>query len=295
MGNKYNSNIRTLVAKNLVWDATYDYGAGALGGAAPKGLFTMSAPTAFSFKNSDCVEQPFNGQWGNIGERSPTGWLKTGNISIKSVGVFCNFADGLVFNDIASRINISIFAYTFSVSATQAANLTGIDYKSNLLSAANIDNLLSDPLTGYPTFIMDQFDADYANLYTLADVNEAFTEGRLSDYAYWDVDYLPALKKIDILSQSKLSPVVIPTLNTMFPQELFLQSSIPSGLTGDDVQFVVLTAKMSVYPDNGGAEDAEFSFYTDVVDTGFNDKPVTFDAVVEVEVTPTNLADIPPT
>jgi hypothetical protein len=284
MANKYNSNIRTLVAKNIVWDSEFAYATH----IAPEGLKTLAAPAALTLLNADMVEQPFQANWGsgsNINAR--TAWLPESNITLKSVGIFANFADGLVLSNISRRLVIEINSYIVSLGEFIPANIaTMVDftYDSNEVTGTDLDKLEADP--GQPSFIYDGTSPapENSNIYTMYDVAVDGSSARLSDFAYRGVGSIPYVQKLAILSTTALPGIRVPALNNLYAQEKFLLSSTPRGLSASASQFNILTAKISILPYE--QDEDGFDFYTDVIDTGFNTKPVTFDAVMEVEVTP---------
>jgi hypothetical protein len=274
MGNKYQSKIVTVYARNLVWKDTFAYPAAAVGGVAPNGLYTMQAPANFNILKADCVEQVFDFNGGNPLNRTPYSWLYS-SFAIKSVGLFSNFADGLVYSDITNRLTLEINIYKTdqNVANPQATSVV-MTKDSNLVTGTNLNNL--DPGSGKPIFLCNSV-TNLGMFYTLSHLTGVGgTSARLSGYALDTINANQNL--ISVLETTKVPKVYTPTLNTLFQMEQFVPSTINQT---DSVNIkTMVTAKLVI------DKSDSFDFYTPVIDTGFNDLPVTFDAVMELEITP---------
>jgi hypothetical protein len=293
MANKYSSNIRTIVAKNLLWD--YDNGIDT--GVAPTGLKTIAPPANFNVVNAGLTEGLFRANWGNIDPPynvQPSAWIVNSNMLIKSLGIFSNFADGLVMSNIARRLSVVINSYAISIDVVNNGYVNAIDFTADsneITVAAGRDlHALINADASYPSFIGDVGGAlDYSIVYLMSDVAVDGLSARISDYGYRTIN--GGSFQYAVTSFEAINPVTVPLLNVMFQQELLIKSGIPyPAVTTDTVPkpiYQVLTAKIVIQPTDS------FDFYTHVVSPDFDRLPVTFDVVAEVEVTPSTLTSPP--
>lgn len=257
MGNRYSSNIRTYTARNLVWDTS----------ASQPIPFLMAAPTALTIQGSSMLQVFYKAQIpADTGVSAD--WNRESRIAVKRAGVFCNFADGLVQKMDTSRISMSIIvgiydkaeqdnsAATFTVGSNE---VTGPSL--NILQAGAV---LLDTTSNYPYFIAEAAASAGDPLY-------------LTDYARVS-NTVPKLVTMNPDSSlGKLFNISnLATLNTMYETEIFYPS-VP--LTAD--QRLYISCQLSI-----DGNDSSLDFYTKTVDTAFNGSPVSFDSVIELEVTP---------
>lgn len=256
MGNKYGSNIRTYTARNLVWNCA----------AAQPVPFAMAAPANLTLDASGGATDSFL-QGFYKAQIGATDWNNESRISIKRAGLFCNFADGLVQQMDASRISMTISAVLYSATTLGVGHTMKIWVGSNQITGPHLDvdvaagDVVYDIVNGVPHFIQSAAAIAGGPAY-------------ITDYSLY-----PTTPDIGIII---LSPVNIidftisnvATLNTMYETEIFMP------YTKGANQQMLLSCQLAI---QGGAS---YSFYTKSIDPLFNGSPVSFDSVIEVEVTP---------
>jgi hypothetical protein len=253
MGNKYSSNVRTYLARNLVWNS---------GSCAAYTPYTLSAPNDLTFGGNDFVTQVLRGGLAN----GAPDWNTAGNIIIRKMGVFCQFADGLVPTNTINRLQLNLYAQVFqSSSITGTAQFTK---NSNIVSGTSLTSL------GSADLILDSASILSANAYKF--VVKSASSVQLSDYALRNATNSNIYAATQTADPFWFYSVRIPVLNTMFDTEIIFQNSIAAGAT---TKAPLILATLATEP------DGNFTFYTKNLDTDFNGLPVTFDAVVELEVT----------
>jgi len=256
MGNKYGSNIRTYTARNLVWDVTADR-------PVP---FVMAAPAALTIPAASMLNVFYKAQFGLI----PIDWNKNSHIAIKRSGLFCNFADGLVQRMDTSRIslNINVSVYTpVSVATTAVFTKGSNEVTGNNLNITGAGWVIGDTLNGIPYSVKFKPPSAGGNLY-------------LTDYARENANLASIVRYVlkqdenenDITENFTISNIA--TLNTMYESEIFFQYC-PVAAT--DRLFISCTLAID------GASSLDF--FTKTIDTSFNGDVVSFDSVIEVEVT----------
>ena len=298
MANKYNSTVRTFMARELGWAVTGS------DPVADTDIPTLAAPANLSLTNNiggpdgtvECfTEQPYRANWGGV-----IGWNKNGTVNIKRVGVFSNFADGLVFsakNTTTSRLGLQLRAYTMYI---QDYDLAG----GYVQCAQAFNDLRSDVVDwaaiGSGFFLQTQASgagASFAGgyLYSFSNPRDtgAYYNARLSGNALTDngvANRITGTMQQVSTTNVLLFPIVeIPTLNTMYDIEQYfdLASLNAPFVTNVNDWTQIITCQLVKFPDTYyDGTDAPFEFLTKSIDTGFNGEKVTFDSIIEVEVTP---------
>lgn len=252
MGNKYGSNIRTYTARNLVWDVS---------GGQPV-PYTINAPNALTIEKDGMLPVFYRAQYPLDHD-----WHNNSKVSVKRAGIFCNFADGLVQKMDTSRVSMEIkviIARRVQLSGngvvfTEGSNIiTGTD-----LSPLNVNTIVCDRIGGNIPYYMQ------------ADVTAPLNPGYITDYAIAS-SVNTALYKYDIIREQAFTIYNVATLNTLYECELFFPYC---PLQDEDRMF--LSCKIDI--DGPGTS---LDFYTKSIDTLFNGSPVSFDSVMELEITP---------
>ena len=254
MANKYQSNVRTYMARNVLWNSGHN----------PVIQYALNAPTAIQLTTNDKVLQFFKANWG-----SQAAWETKANFNIRRAGLFSNFADGLVMENDASRLSIELISVPFTiVEVTGTAVFTA---GSNLITGTGLN-----ALTSGASFIADDNTSIYlANVYTVYDVTP--TSARLSDYAYINAA-TPKIYKLtfDITKTNTYPSMPITVLNTMYETEIFFDNSV-----SDNVTVPLLLGRVNIQ-----GSSTNMCLYTKSIDVAFNTFPVSFDIMLEAEITP---------
>lgn len=256
--NKYQSNIRTYMARNLIWNS----------GTGPITLYPMNAPNSLVTVAGDMVFQ-FYRSYGTSG----VDWSIYNNVNIKRFGLYSNFADGLVMANRDSRFLLSLRTADFYIS--QVTGTAVFTKGSQFITGTNL-HVAYAAGAGFKGFIADGDTIFGANYYAVYDVAANGLSARISDFAY--ANATPT--KIDKLLYTNLKiyeTARIPVLNTMFDTEVFFANSVSRSAT---TICPLILAIINI------ADGANLTLYTKTVDTNFNTFPVSFDGMLEAEITP---------
>lgn len=278
MSNKYQSNVRTFTARNLVWNT-------ALAPELPVVLHTMNAPVNLIITTNDIVSQFYRCNWGMTLPVGPPSfppkrdWNLSSSINIKKVGMFSNFADGLVFQNSDTRmiLRTSIYLTHVSTIKTAAAVFTK---GSNYITGTDLDVAFPGPYpsNGLAGYISDSSNVGEGYMYAVYDVAVDGSFARISDFAYRSVGL--ANVNLLVLSASQTSrDTIIPTFNALYESEIFFNTTLLASEVA--VRNVFLAAEFVMDPPGN-----YMYYYTKTVDESFNALPVTVDSMIEVEVTP---------
>ena len=268
--NKYGSVVRTFIARNMVWNHALTQG------AVPNGLFKLAPPAALVIDDSasgstppnpDLVMQFFDS---TKLQQPEEGWLPLGNVFLKRMGLFSNFADGLVLENLEGRLSLNVVISTFSavkmtgtIAFTKGSNLvTGTNFNADIIGTARNFVIAADTI----------FDLDLRNAFAIYKVDN--TNARISNYAYNSyagdtyfltesvVRYITTLNAIDCL-------------NNMVDVEMFFPAAV--SVTGTNPYAY---AYLSV-----DTTDSKFSLLTNTISDSFATTPASFDAAIELECT----------
>jgi hypothetical protein len=250
--NQYGSTVRTFRARNLFET-------------------TITPPNDLTVASATCKRQVLNREQYQLNIQS--------NLIIKRLGVFCNFADGLVFKSSAWPLNVSMFATvyqrtlvagSFNVTAGSKA-VTGV----GLSAFADQDRILlycgASPLTRQ-YFIVDGTPAS-DNAMTLTDY---------SDITAVNPGLMYKMTAIVGTSGGTLNFPSIRELNYMYEVDQFWSPLLLGSPLMTDMLITVLL-------NNGLTKQFDSSdtpFLTKSVDTSFAASAVAFDVVADVEYTP---------
>jgi hypothetical protein len=258
MSNKYQSNVRTYMARNLLWNSQ----------GSPVDLHVLDAPNNISLNDDDGVLQ-FYRSYGSAG----VDWNISGNVLVKRFGLFCNFADGLVMSNISTRLVLSLRTAIFYI--TPVVGSTVFTRGSNIITGTNLDDAFGTG-AGYKGFITDDTTVFGGNYYSVLDVAANGLSARISDYAYRD-STLATISKLAYSNLKVYETVRVPVMNVMFDTEVFFNNSI--AIT-DTTHCPLLLAIVNI------RDGTVYDFYTKTVDTSYNTLPVSFDGMIEAEITP---------
>lgn len=255
MGNKYGSNIRTYTARNLVWDVQP---------STPPTPYNINAPVDLGVAATGMLPVFYKAQF-------PYGydWNRNSRIAIKRAGIFCNFADGLVQKMNTNRLSLYVVVGTYrqvtigpsTVSFTRGSNIIGGLFTTDIQDRT----ILFDSINKIPYFVTRL----PGNLQ-----NEVY----LTDYAIADYGDEP-LQKLDPGYEQTFIISNIATLNTMYEAEISFPLT-PSA--SDPLQHLFVSCQLVI----DGVYESPYAFYTKSINPSFNGSPVSFDSVIELEVTP---------
>lgn len=254
MGNKYGSNIRTYTARNLVWNVS---------GVQPI-PFVMNAPAPLTIPLESMLQVFYKAQFPSQNE-----WNRESKIAIKRAGIFCNFADGLVQKMDTSRVTmtVSVLIARYDMvdhsdcSFVKGSNkVTGVNLQ--LLSSTPPDNIIFDNTNLTPYYVQKAPAVAGGDLY-------------ITDYARYTQNIVFTSKKV-VQQLSEFTIFNIATLNNMYETELFFPyCPVEMGDT------MYLSCKLGI-----DGSDTSLDFYTKSINPDFNGSPVSFDSVIELEITP---------
>lgn len=258
MGNKYGSNIRTYTARNLVWDCS----------AHQPVPHVMASPANLvldaSGAGTDSLLKGFyRAQMGTAD------WNIHSRLSIKRAGLFCNFADGLVQQMDAKRIKMTITAALYDYLPLVTGHTAKFYSNSNEITGPTLD---VDVTAGDAIYDVTNSEAYFVQSAAASAGDPAYLTDYHTSPTTADLDIV----KLVTTPLTSMSFIIqnVATLNTMYETEIFFP------FTKGTNQHVFLSCELSIL---GGTS---YSFYTKTIDPLFNSLPVSFDSVIEVEVTP---------
>jgi len=221
---------------------------------------TISPPNDLQIAQADPVEQAFDLGTG------PELNLDT-NLIIHSIGLFSNFADGLVFANPEERIRTRL-----TINACEFVNLTGT------LTTTAGSKTLSGAGTAFTTELSDGDIILFGGAYHIIDGAPANdTTATLRNYAYIGVS--ESGQRCDIINgQGANKDIDIRQLNYMYDLSDFV---LPISLTDTTPDAIVLIGTITTDNDN-------FTFLTKSVNTDFDGDNCFFSLGIDVEFTPEN-------
>lgn len=243
--NKYSAELRTFVARNL-HEAT------------------LNPPNDLTIASNAWVKQI--AIYSTTTERTLN---KNTNINVRRAGVFCNFADGLVFKDPSQRIDLrlAVFAIYQGAKISSAAGVTagsknligsGSDSFTTDLSAGDI--VFLNPGGPYRFHIIDSVTND-----NLAVMNDYAPENGALD-----------LYKTTALPGDETFHIGIPVLNYMFEVGEYMAPTIFN--TATNLLDVIIRCEINC--------PQTLTFLTKSINTDFADDTAFFDVILDVEYTP---------
>lgn len=202
-----------------------------------------------------------------------------GNFNVQQVGVFCNFADGLVFKDARYRLDVLITARTF---VQAGADLTGVltfdPSTKNVTAPAGTGAFLAELVAGdYISIIAPGF-KEYAIVNTITN-NDLLA---LRDYPFLSPPGLLYTARKLTASGGTASAFLIrdiSELNYFHACDAFLSPNAFSVAAATDI---LMTATIQQRVNGGGA--ISIPFLTKGIDVAFTND-VFFDIVANVEYT----------
>jgi len=245
--NAYSSVLRTLRARNVCET-------------------TISPPTSLTIADTEWVRQVVTNRALWVSPQS--------NFTIKRLGMFCNFADGLVFANANERLNVTLHTQAFTrlqvgtsitmVSGAKAA--TGVGFTGNISQ----NTILRVPYSG----------TEYQYV-ICADDPSTDTDVDLTDYAEANVTGASLVKLVALPNYHRLDFTRISELNYMYDIDEFVSPlAFASAAATDMVMWCeVNQTEFNYYK-------SSIDFLTRSVSPDYDGDAVHFDLVVEVEYTP---------
>lgn len=253
MGNLYNSSVYHITARNVLEKSINP----------PVNLTIDADPVEF-------VWQIARDTHGNTNV-----WNKNTNMFIREVGIFCNFADGLVFQTALNGFEIQLFYAPVYKSAALAGNAT-------------FDTTALKNVTG----VGDSFSTDFIKHDIILDANDypyLVAETPLVDNSLDVTDYIRADSGGDYYKASFnfTLPVALLTdirqLNTMYTLNKYVDVASQIALISPTLQTPDLA--LLIVDLHAVNTDEDISFLTKSVSTDFVGDPVIFDVILGVEFT----------
>jgi hypothetical protein len=254
--NKYSSIERVLTARNLFE-----------GTISPPNDFTLTPVTGFQ----QLVNNPFSP---NAIDESYIS--RNTSFTIRKVGLFCNFADGLVFKNPWQNIRLRISVGLYYESSTVAGTIVKVN-NSKTVTGAGFVPLAPDTLA--PGDIISLFPEEFHIIDTITDDNNA----TLTDYPFYD-DPAGAWTKLennDAGGDIYIDYFKIRELNYFHDIDFNYSPQLFTGLSGTS-QWVIIKAQ--IFYDNS-VTDPDIDFLTKTIDTSYDQDLVHFDAKLLVEYT----------
>lgn len=189
-------------------------------------------------------------------------------VQVKQIGVYSNFADGLIFKEPAHGFDVAINYEAFTrVAITPTALFT--EGSKNVTLSAN----LAPSLAGY--FIRNDV-GQYYNVYSHVSGTSAVV---LSDYSK-ETNAASVITKLSSLRTGQSVYMTnINQLNTLFDFDGFLDRSLIGGSTATDILLYANLEPFMSYMTHS------IVFRTDTIDPAFTAAPVCFDIGITAEFT----------
>lgn len=229
---------------------------------------TINPPNAFSMPRANIVPQPVYEPL-----QRPS---KDTNIFVRRMGIFSNFADGLVFGKNASRIGARLLATTFQKDETVSGTIT-FTRDSKAITSGDIDLTTIE--------YMREINASNPSQWFYIDAATA-AAGAANLFNYSRLDGAKAVPgAVEVLSGSfsngvAISVYDIPALNTMVDVNYLLTPSEVSTAAGmSSWDYIGLFGSIDL-------DGTDMSFLTKSISTAFASDDITFDLVAEIEYTP---------
>ena len=241
--NKYGSILRTYLARNIYEDAL----------AAPADI-TFPAGNVTEVRTIPNFSFDVN---------------KDTNFSVQRVGVFSNFADGLVFKDAADRLDVSFLfaAYRFMEDYT-----IDVTYGSKSIAATGTTGWSG----GSASFVAAEIETD-KHVVVIVDAADV-SSGVLRDYWQWQTDAALPARTLQLVGNDALYTFRgISTLNCMYNVNEFGEPFQFSATSEYDI--IVVRVVVNEFPRHST------KFLTKSINTSFNDDAVYFDVVADIEFT----------
>jgi hypothetical protein len=245
--NKYNTQLMTLVARNVFEGVVVPPADLSLSASSRDQVFNLSEAGQFTFSSPV-----------NAGR----------NIFLSRLGLFSNMADGLVFNLASARPSIILTASTMRESLTLSGGATftqGSKVVTGAGSAYNVEIAAGN----YLAFTTPGF------LERVVRVAHVTGAGQFELYDY----SLNTLPGVTLRKLTTGTPAIsfttngLPVLNTLFSTECFMPIGV-NAVNPAYTYYTVLTGRVE-FPGTA-------TFSTKSIDTAFANTPVFFDLVAEV-------------
>lgn len=244
MSNKYNSNLRTYRARN-VYEST------------------ITPPNDFTIAQANWVPQLFRPH-DFLGVGSDFDYPLSSNLIIKRLGLFCNFADGLVWASPTVRLDLLVLVYgmipvtrtgvvTFTV---DSKTVTGVG--TNFVGQFTPNGFILDPATMTP--------------YKIRSITNPATMV-LTDYALFTSAGVQATSLTGTIASGVMLHQMA-EFNYMYDLEHFFSVASLPGIS-------ILIPQVTIYNSGNNA----LNLYTISIDTTYGGKNILFDVVADFEIT----------
>lgn len=227
----------------------------------------LAPPADFVIPSGSLVTRAFILNHNNINVES--------NIVIRNVGLFCNFADGLVFS--MASVEPTAFqlkAYAYGPKGTNKTGTLSIVAGSTAVVGVGTQFDTDPDIAADGTFALDGSNAFIYRISSISDdtnlVLKEYPIASFSGQNFGLCTQLGGTKTLEFGTE-------IGVLNEMIPfdEVVSLPSFVPYG---SDIQFIVL----EIIFDN---EDPDWTFLTKSISTDFSGDGATFYAMMDIELT----------
>lgn len=191
------------------------------------------------------------------------------NIFIRRIGLFCNFADGLVFKNPAPRIGMDFLVSTFKEETMSGGE---INFTAGSKAITGVGTDFSGESVGFlKTTIGD-------NHLMIVDPTDA-TNANIDNYSYLDGAKTIGLEvqRLSIGTSDVTDVWGLPTLNTLYDVGRLLSPSLVSS-SPDTFSDLGFRARLNM-------NNLDLTFLTKSIATSFSGDAIHFDIVAELEYT----------
>lgn len=257
MPNKYASTCKLYTAPHMVADKT------------------LSPPSDFSLAPAECYE--------GVVDVQPGEWNVNSRLIVREVGIFSNFADGLVFKNIYEKMSLKLTATTLSTDHVLAGTATTTLNARGIVGAGTSWNTGADQLVpGDVVLVTTPNTSQYCVVNTVTnDTNITFTQ--YPKMASGNVT-LTLLSRPAATLQDKTGFRNISALNTFYDIDWFINPRIATN-DHQPVIFVKINSGFDVAGQPPSISQHSTTFLTKSISTDFADDHVSFDVLFKCEVT----------
>jgi len=251
---------------------------------------TIAPPADFTVAAATCKKQLFTqvSPLATPAGEGPNELNFNSNILIRSIGIYSNFADGLVFKNASNRFDVKIGAANYSASAFLAGSVTFTEGTKQVDGAGTFFTTGAIPLVAGDIIKLGTAGPAGGERYYVVD----YIDPVLVDTRLFVTDYLkdtiggagrPVVKMIFPVAGSQQNYYCedIGEMNMQFPIDKYMYPSLYGGAGGNET---IITVELNViHPDYRVAHDTVFM--TKSVNVAFAGDPCFFDAGIELEYT----------
>lgn len=193
------------------------------------------------------------------------------NFIVEKVGIFSNFADGLVLKDPQNRFHLAMSATAYQ-RASDPYTLSFTYGSKNVTTA--VGNPGWTPAVNYPVAIQNPVTSGWIVMYITA---TAATTGTLEDYWLFPTSTPASETVTEIVSSTDYDFKSISVLNCMYNVNQFFQPLLFSG--GSSYDYIGIRVALNQYTSHNT------TFMTHSINSAFDTSTVHFDAILDVEFT----------